>query len=408
MSLTTILSIDDDSIVQKAIKKELQHKYEVHVARDGIKGLEAAKEILPDIILLDVEMPGMNGYEVCDTLKHDDITKDIPVIFLSSLSNLRSRMLGYEVGGVDFLVKPFSGGELIAKINSLADIINKSTSLSGEVKKANQVAFSAMRETSELGLIVQFVENSYTIKNLHKLARSFFHLCENFKLNCSLMFISQGDRSFYNSSDNTCSALEKEVISTIYDKGGRFIDFGCRTQINYTRVALLIKNMPLQDRNAYGRFKDLFPPVLGAIDAKLATLETEMHIAAQTKQLSSAFYTVKYTLLKFGVNLEQNQESVINLLRTMLADLEQQLLTMGLEEDQETSIISIIDGTITSAQKLVDTTTANKKKFATIITILDAIAARQQAIANISNEAESTLAEQKDNIDEIGDDVELF
>ena len=120
--LWKILSIDDDAFMHRIIKKELQYTYEVITANSGQVGIDMAIDELPDIILLDVEMPGMNGYEVCDKLKYHDATKSIPVIFLSSLSNIRSRMLGYEAGAADFLVKPFVGGELIAKLNSLVSL----------------------------------------------------------------------------------------------------------------------------------------------------------------------------------------------------------------------------------------------------------------------------------------------
>ena len=388
------------------IKKELQHKYEIYGASDGVSGIEKANDILPDIILLDVEMPHMNGYEVCEQLKHNDSTKDIPIIFLSSLNNLRARMLGYEAGAVDFIIKPFIAGELIAKIDSLVEIMNKSTGFSEDAKRANEVAFSAMRNSSELSLIVKFIEQSYSINSLEILAQNFFNLSNHFELNCSLMFISEQKRSFYGCNNSICSALETEVISTIYDKGGRFIDFGCRTQINYPRVSLLIKNMPLQDREAYGRYKDFFPPVLSAIDAKLQNLDTEINTKTQTKQLNTAFKSVTSTLLGFGNNLEINQEAIISLLRNMLSDLENNLLVMGLEEDQEKSIVSLIDSTIVSAQKVIDTTSANKKTFNTIITVLNTIAKRQQKIADMNNEAYSKLQEVE--FEELDDDVELF
>ena len=91
MELWKVLTIDDDALMQKIIKKELQQSYEVISASSGQAGIDSALNELPDIILLDVEMPGMNGYEVCDKLKYHDSTKHIPVIFLSSLSNIGSR-----------------------------------------------------------------------------------------------------------------------------------------------------------------------------------------------------------------------------------------------------------------------------------------------------------------------------
>ena len=246
-----ILSIDDDSFIQKVIIKELHNSYEVITANSGREGIDTAINELPDIILLDVEMPGMNGYEVCDQLKCNDATENIPVIFLSSLSNIRSKMLGYEAGGADFLVKPFIPGELIAKLNSLVTVIKNNQEMTSKVEQATHTAFSAMRDSSELGQCINFIETSYGIKDFDSLANCFFNVCRSLDLNCSIMFLIRDRRLFYSGTGDRCVALEEEVISTIFDKGGRFIDFGCRTQINFSHVALLIKNMPLHDMYAY-------------------------------------------------------------------------------------------------------------------------------------------------------------
>jgi len=211
MELWKVLTIDDDALMQKIIKKELQQSYDVISASSGQAGIDAALSELPDIILLDVEMPGMNGYEVCDKLKHNDSTKHIPVIFLSSLSNIRSKMLGYEVGGADFLVKPFDGGELIAKLHSLVLLIEHSKEVEGQIKQATNTAFLAMKDSSELGQCINFIETTYGIKDFDSLAHSFFNICHSLKLNCSIMFLIRDTRIFYSCTGNKCSALEEEV-----------------------------------------------------------------------------------------------------------------------------------------------------------------------------------------------------
>ena len=390
----------------------MQYTYEVITASSGNEGIETALNELPDIILLDVEMPGMNGYEVCDKLKYHDATENIPVIFLSSLSNLRSRMLGYEAGAADFLVKPFVGGELIAKLDSLVSIIKHSNAMQNEIQQATNTAFSAMRDSSELGQCINFIELSYGIKDFDNLANAFFNVCRSVELDCSIMFIIRDKRIFYSSSSNTCSALEEDVISTIYDKGGRFIDFGCRTQINFSHVALLIKNMPLQDMNAYGRYKDFFPFMLGATDAKVKSLEAELGIATQTKHLSIALDVVRNNLFELKGNIDNSQESVINLLRGMLSQLEQIIPSMGLEEDQENTIISIIDKTIVSSQEVIDTSENNLGIFNMITEVLEKLVDEQKKLSDVISvkvvDQTSVSEDTANDIEELSDDVELF
>ena len=117
-----VLIIDDDSVSRLSIARMLEDSHAISVAPDGRDGLLKAAEWQPDAILLDVEMPGKNGYEVCDILKRMPETSNIPVLFLSGRSSLRERLQGYEAGGDDYLVKPCEADELKAKLTRLESL----------------------------------------------------------------------------------------------------------------------------------------------------------------------------------------------------------------------------------------------------------------------------------------------
>ncbi len=92
--------------------------YNVKAARSGEAALKLAQESRPDLILLDILMPGMDGFEVCSRLKADDRTKDIPVIFVSSMTDIDSKVQGFKVGGVDYINKPFQHAEILVRVNT--------------------------------------------------------------------------------------------------------------------------------------------------------------------------------------------------------------------------------------------------------------------------------------------------
>lgn len=117
-----ILIVDDDKFIQKVLNRFLKAEYEIKSAFNGDEALGSAYEWHPDIILLDVEMPGRSGYDVCDTLKRNALTRDTPVIFLSSNGSIRERMLGYEVGADDYLVKPCENDELLMKMKIISQL----------------------------------------------------------------------------------------------------------------------------------------------------------------------------------------------------------------------------------------------------------------------------------------------
>lgn len=108
----------DDNPANIDILLELLSDYDVRAALDGSSALEAVKEELPDLILLDITMPGMDGFEVCRRLKSVSRTKDIPVIFLSASNDDASILKGFEIGGVDYITKPYRAKEVLARVRT--------------------------------------------------------------------------------------------------------------------------------------------------------------------------------------------------------------------------------------------------------------------------------------------------
>jgi diguanylate cyclase (GGDEF)-like protein len=92
--------------------------YNVVTARSGASALKQIQESRPDLILLDILMPGMDGYEVCEKLKTDESTRDIPIVFVSSLTDIESKVKGFKVGGIDFINKPFQHAEILVRVNT--------------------------------------------------------------------------------------------------------------------------------------------------------------------------------------------------------------------------------------------------------------------------------------------------
>jgi len=115
-----ILLVDDQESVRKLLEAVLRvRSYEVCYAANGTEGIEVAAREQPDLILLDVMMPGMDGFKVCQTLKRNAATKHIPVVFLTARSDAADREMAEEAGGDGLLGKPFRSVELLETISKL-------------------------------------------------------------------------------------------------------------------------------------------------------------------------------------------------------------------------------------------------------------------------------------------------
>jgi two-component system cell cycle response regulator len=118
-----LLAIDDSSLIHRLLKSRLKHeRLEIHHAERGKDGLAMARALLPDVILLDVDMPDMNGFDLLRELKADNVTHDIPVIFVSGTVDTSTKVRGLETGAIDFIAKPFDIAELKARVRSAVRI----------------------------------------------------------------------------------------------------------------------------------------------------------------------------------------------------------------------------------------------------------------------------------------------
>lgn len=376
-STTNILAIDDDKISQKMIRRALQDEpFSIEFADDGEQGLDKAMQNIPDIIILDVEMPGMNGYEVCDKLRQTEDTQDIPVVFLSSHSTLRERMQGYEVGANDYLVKPFDNDYLVAKIKVLAKYREEQRTLQEQYKQAQKTAIIAMTGSSELGLAMQFVEKSYGFHNYEDLSNALLLICQQYQLNCALMILGDEDKCWY-SLEEAISPLEKEMIEMV-DRSQRLVDFGSRTIINFQNLSLLVKNMPLDDMERYGRMKDLLPMLLAAVDSKINAIKADFALNQQSEELLQSFGQIRGRLYYLAKSLINNQQESTQLLNDMVTELNTDLLRMGLDDDQEAYVLGRIDSAIEQASQQIDASAMLYHAFNGILDNLKLITSKQQ------------------------------
>jgi len=115
-----VLIVEDERDIVQALEYNLKKEgFETHKAYDGIQGLKLASETIPDLIILDLMLPGINGLELCKKLKKDQKTENIPIIMLTAKSEETDKIVGLEMGADDYITKPFSMRELIARLKAV-------------------------------------------------------------------------------------------------------------------------------------------------------------------------------------------------------------------------------------------------------------------------------------------------
>ncbi|NPV86641.1 MAG: response regulator [Anaerolineae bacterium] len=145
-----VLIIDDEKRQRDVLESVLFNQgYELYFAENGPQGLQMAREYLPDVILLDIMMPDMDGFQVCEVIRADDMLKEAPVLFLTALEDKEARIRGLEVGADDFITKPFDITELRTRLRTITRL-NRYRSLMkhrSDLEEANRQLLEAYDAT---------------------------------------------------------------------------------------------------------------------------------------------------------------------------------------------------------------------------------------------------------------------
>lgn len=170
----TILVVDDTHVNLQLLSLLLtRHGFRVLTAADGAAALAAVRQDIPDLVLLDIMMPGMDGYEVCQELKKADATKEIPVIFISALSDVFDKVKAFSLGAVDYIIKPFQTEEILARVTTHLTIRNLQKSL----QEQNALLEREIMERKRIQVELERIATTDSLTGLYN-RRYFFNLGE--------------------------------------------------------------------------------------------------------------------------------------------------------------------------------------------------------------------------------------
>lgn len=341
----SILIVDDVAENIDILSNVLKSEYKISVARDGKTALKIAQsDNRIDLILLDIMMPEMDGYEVCRQLMANPETESIPVMFVSAADSIDERLQGYEVGGKDYVVKPFNIDELKKKITLLLKHSADVKKLSNDANEAMKVAMVAMTSAGELGNVLEFLSASFSCHTMAELAEVILKNLEASNLKCTVQI--RGKKEVVNMSNSgIANPLEVAVIDKVKDVK-RIFDFGCRTIINYPHVSLLIKNMPMDNPDLYGRIKDNIAILIEGAEERTKAIAIEDVVKDKQKSLKKIVQMTEEALSEIDKRNKEHKKASSHIMDELLQDLEEAFLRLGLTEEQEQEMITMANQNI--------------------------------------------------------------
>ncbi len=326
-----ILIVDDSKLESQVLDLVLEDKYETQVAVDGAQAVEKATQWQPHLILMDVEMPEMNGYSACRTIR--DSGFKAPIIFLSELTETDEKLKAYEAGADDYIGKPYDIKEMVHKIANNLERHKEHMLARENQQQAMQMANRSLVDLSYLGRIINYTQKISQCKTYDELASKTFGLLADLNLKSSLIFhnIDIQERVYF-SGDNELP-LERSMLQAL--KGARrILEFSKnRCAFNWIRASLLIKNMP-EDEVENGAMKDYLGYMMNALEDAINGLLMQAQLKQTMVKYKDSNKQLKLAIMAIIEDFEQQLEDLFerpDIAQALPVDVED--LVVGLARD---------------------------------------------------------------------------
>lgn len=334
-----ILVVEDAPDMLEMATVFLQNSgYDVTQMENGDSALEFLESNYNsvDVVLSDILMPGIDGYELCEKIKNDDRMSSLPVVFMSSLTDLDEKIKGYSVGADEYVTKPVAFEELTEKLKRLINFVDNNKQLKQQITVSNSAAMEAMNYSSDLGQILNFYRISLDTQTYDQLATNIFEITGFLGLKTTVLFATNEGNKFFGDT-GVAAPLEVNILEMARNKS-RFFDFNSRTIVNYPTFSLLIKNMPLDKPERYGVLKDTLGALGDAIEARTRSLIANS-VEEKRIQLIKTVQTATDETAQTMTDVQNETEKAIDY---MMEEIEDAFISLGLLEQQEQKIRDIV------------------------------------------------------------------
>ncbi|WP_300328025.1 response regulator [Accumulibacter sp.] len=298
----TVFVVDDVEASRRMVEAALGRSCQVETFASGAACLERMQSKVPDLFLLDVEMPGMDGYTLCRKLKDDSAGSRVPVVFVSGLADLDSCLAGYDAGGDDFVVKPFKAAELKQKVAVWQRDAEKKSSLQQQIEASDTLASLIMSNLDEYAALVKFLRALNGCTEYRQVGDEIFGLLRAYRLEGAVQLRLPGIELTLNANGDA-RPVEGSILRLM-----RCMDtitsYRNRLAIHYERASLLVANMPLDDADLCGRLRDHLAIAVETTDARLAAMHAQRETLSTRSEISALLDNVTATVHDFSQRYE--------------------------------------------------------------------------------------------------------
>jgi CheY-like chemotaxis protein len=328
----TILIVDDSKLDRAIHRQVLSKKFDVLTAESGEEALEICQQKMPDLVLLDVFMPNLNGLEVCQRIRE---MSDVPVLFVTSCQTPEEHLKAYDAGGSDIVTKPINAELLLRKAVQAIRQSAERRQLESEKNSLQSMAMNFLSSVGENGILLNFMRAGTTCRNHSQLAEQILMAIGEFGVWSSVMIRHQGGVTV-----KTLSGAPTELESAVMEKlstMGRIFEFKTRLAVNYDHVTIVASGLP-SDPEKSGRIRDNITILAESAEALCDVVNVRKESSDRAEQIQMA---LSKTIEKIKSS-QSNHSQLLMDIRLCLQDfelnIEKSYAFMGTTPDQERAI----------------------------------------------------------------------
>lgn len=332
-STLKVFAVDDDPMILDIIQAILEPDCQIKLFSSAEDCLAQLKSEAPDLFLLDISLPGLDGYSLCRQIKDDSRLRKAPVMFVSSHDTIEERIKGYDAGGEDFIVKPFEPEELLRKFMVAQSIVLNQRSLAGQLEDAEMLSSLVMASMDETGILLQFMSKLIAMESTEEIATGLIELMRRYRLE-GVVQTRVGNETETLSAEGKDLPLEVAVIEHVRDQG-RIFEFRRRSVHNFERVTLMVNNLPLEDPDFCGRLRDHLSVAAQGADSRLKAIKAETSSRRAQEGILSALEDVGNTIMELRDAHHHNSTASSKLIVDLQETLLNSFYRLGLTDNQE-------------------------------------------------------------------------
>jgi DNA-binding response OmpR family regulator len=334
--------VDDDPLIQASLEAMLEDDYSLELIDSAEACLERIEDRRPGLILLDVTLPGMNGYELCKILKERTETKNIWISFVSAHDTLDARLAGYEAGGDDFIVKPFDVVEVKRKVAVTERHCKDEARSIEQTQSAEQLTELLMASMNDYMALISYLGKLAGVSTATEVAEATLTLLQNNAVEGVVQVrLKSGDLTM--KKEGIALPLETSIMNHVRTME-RVFEFKKRSVFNFDLITIMINNMPLHDSEACGRIRDNMAIAAQGADARLSGIQAESENLAKQAGIRDLLLRVAQSVSAIKTQQQTDQLEAADIAFRMQEDMAKSFVHLGLTTTQEHYLEDLVRG----------------------------------------------------------------